>query len=143
MNSKAEGRSLFIPGRPQPQGSTTTYRRGVTTSANPHLKAWRLCVSWRLLQEFGRYDGEKDTPFSVSLTFCLRRPLSAPKSRTEPVVKPDLDKLVRAILDAGNRILWHDDSQVVFIAARKLYGDWEGVRISGGTGTRTTVKDEF
>ena len=130
MNSKADIRSLFILGRPQPQGSTTTYRRGVTTSANPRLKAWRRTVSWSLLQEFGRYDGDKDTPFSVSLTFYFKRPKSAPKSRIEPVVRPDLDKLVRAILDAGNRILWHDDSQVVLLTAMKRYCIHEGVGIT-------------
>lgn len=132
MNSRAEGKPITIYGTPQPQGSTTTYRsrgRNVTTSANPRLKAWRHTVSYSLLQEFGRYDGGKADPLSVSLSFLLKRPKSAPKSRTEPVVRPDLDKLVRAILDAGSRVLWHDDSQVVCITARKLYGDQEGVSI--------------
>ena len=128
MNSRAEGKSIFIEGRPQPQGSTTTYRNK-TTSANPRLKAWRHAVSYSLLQEVGRYHGSKSAPLAVSLRFFFKRPKSAPKSRTEPVVKPDLDKLVRAILDAGNRILWDDDSQVVCITARKRYGDREGVLI--------------
>ena len=33
--------------------------------------------------------------------------------------KPDLDKLVRAILDAGSGVAWRDDSQVISITATK------------------------
>ncbi len=40
-----------------------------------------------------------------------------------PTKKPDLDNIVKAILDACNKIIWRDDSQVVTIIARKYYGE--------------------
>jgi len=37
--------------------------------------------------------------------------------------KPDLDNLVKFVLDACNGILWSDDSIVVELIARKVYSD--------------------
>lgn len=41
---------------------------------------------------------------------------------THPPVKPDVDKLTRAILDALKNVAWHDDGQVVGAPAWKEYG---------------------
>lgn len=42
--------------------------------------------------------------------------------------KPDADNILKAIKDAGNGIVWKDDSQVVPIGPIKLYGarTWDG-----------------
>lgn len=36
--------------------------------------------------------------------------------------RPDVDNLMKAVLDAGNGILWMDDSQVVRVVASKVVG---------------------
>ena len=36
--------------------------------------------------------------------------------------KRDLDNMIKFALDAGNGILYHDDSQIVHIIALKVYG---------------------
>lgn len=75
-----------------------------------------------------------DAPVEVSIVFAQPRPkghygtgansailkLQAP---ARPVVRPDVDKLVRAALDAISRTLYHDDSQVVTLMASKVYVD--------------------
>lgn len=61
-------------------------------------------------------------PFAVSLTFTFRRPKSA-KRRVHVEVKPDLDKLIRAVFDAVTGIVWWDDAQVVRCEAAKRYDD--------------------
>ncbi len=38
-------------------------------------------------------------------------------------VKPDLDKLVRAIMDSLSSVVWRDDAQVAQVRATKLYDD--------------------
>lgn len=50
-----------------------------------------------------------------------------------PVSRPDLDNIVKSILDGLNGIAWVDDAQVVEIRASKEYGDeaFVGVRIKG------------
>lgn len=40
-----------------------------------------------------------------------------------PVGRPDLDNVVKLILDGCNGIVWGDDSQVTQTISRKIYGD--------------------
>lgn len=68
-------------------------------------------------------------PVRATITWTLRKPPSAPKSRIWPSRKPDADKLLRATLDALTGILWHDDAQVVEVRAAKQYGAPERVEI--------------
>jgi Holliday junction resolvase RusA-like endonuclease len=44
-------------------------------------------------------------------------------------VKPDIDKLARAVLDCLSGTVIKDDSQVVILNVRKEYGDIDGVLI--------------
>ena len=41
----------------------------------------------------------------------------------KPAVKPDIDNVVKAILDGLNGVAYHDDSQVVYVDAEKFYAD--------------------
>jgi len=59
---------------------------------------------------------------TMTCTFVMPRPKSAPKRRIWPEVKPDLDKLVRALCDALTQCgAWGDDSQLVQLTATKVY----------------------
>jgi Holliday junction resolvase RusA-like endonuclease len=49
-----------------------------------------------------------------------------------PTVRPDADKLLRAILDALTGVGYADDSQVVQAAIMKAYGPWERVTVTIG-----------
>ena len=69
-------------------------------------------------------------PMAVSIAFCFRRPQSWPKAQRDAVDngqepwytgKPDLDNLIKLVKDAGNGILWVDDSQIVQLEATKVY----------------------
>ena len=55
----------------------------------------------------------------IRASFYMPRPKSV--KRAEPTVKPDLDKLQRALLDALTSIVYRDDAQVVEIRASKHY----------------------
>jgi len=56
----------------------------------------------------------------VDVAFILPRPKSAPKLKPVAATKrPDLDKLVRACLDAITNTVLADDSQVVGLTAAK------------------------
>jgi crossover junction endodeoxyribonuclease RusA len=60
-------------------------------------------------------------PLRMVLTFRLKKPKSAPKSRIWPVVRPDLDNFTKAIKDGLNEICYKDDSQIVVLEAKKEY----------------------
>jgi crossover junction endodeoxyribonuclease RusA len=116
---------VFVPGRPAPQGSKRYLGqhggKGITVEMSKKVAPWRTDIRDALCARgtWCRIDAAR--PVAVQLQFVMPRPASAPKRRTPPAVKrPDLDKLVRAVLDAiGSAGIWHDDSQVVDLRATK------------------------
>ena len=61
-----------------------------------------------------------DGPLACSITFRLQAPKTV--KREFPTTKPDLDKLVRGVLDGMTGILYKDDCQIVNIYCSKHYG---------------------
>jgi crossover junction endodeoxyribonuclease RusA len=117
---------LTVEGNPVPQGSFRHVGNGRIISANPKLNAWRQTIADQIgLQTLERLI---DGSIRVDLVFTLERPKSVPRGvRALPTVKPDLDKLVRATLDAISLPryvqLITDDSQVTDLHAAKRYSD--------------------
>lgn len=119
-----------VHGKPAPQGSMRAFHRpgmkhAVITSDNKKLKPWRQEISG-MAQNQGAVASLG--PMVVTLDFYFSRPKSA-KKRNGMTVKPDVDKLARAVLDALTGIIFHDDSQVVHLTARKHYELPERVEI--------------
>lgn len=72
-------------------------------------------------------------PFQGAIALTCEFFFVKPKSvrrRSLPHVKPDLDKLVRAVNDALESIAFDNDSRVTTIRAIKRYSDKPGVRIT-------------
>jgi Holliday junction resolvase RusA-like endonuclease len=108
-------------GVPQPKGSTRSFLRGgriVTTSDNPKLKGWQRTIAQSAKAAYPRttFPG----PVSVTAVFHLPRPKAA-KGRQFHTVRPDVDKLLRAVNDALTGVLWVDDCMVVELEGRKVY----------------------
>lgn len=124
---------FFVAGTPVPQGSKTIGRNGSKVwlrDANANaLHAWRNRVA---------AEADLAVTYDVPVEVALRFILPSPKRPrwTVPAVKPDLDKLVRAVLDglvAGG--LLSDDSRVVRLAADKKYA------VAGETGVIVIVRE--
>lgn len=49
-----------------------------------------------------------------------------------PAKKPDIDNVVKSILDALNGVAYHDDTQVVAVFAEKFYSDTPRVEVEIG-----------
>ena len=74
-------------------------------------------------------------PLAVRVTVVRPLPKSAPKSRDGEwdTYRPDLDNVVKAVLDALNGAAYEDDAQVVQIAAtkaRRYRGETERVTVA-------------
>lgn len=41
--------------------------------------------------------------------------------RIRPIIKPDTDNIIKAVLDALNGLAYEDDSEVVSVTAKKYY----------------------
>ena len=63
----------------------------------------------------------KDTAVWLRLKFYFT---TQKKKEGWKVSRPDVDNLDKSIMDGGNGILWHDDSQVVDSRTTKEYHDW-------------------
>lgn len=112
-----------VPGVPVPQGSLRRGGRGQVFYANDGaLMRWR-----ELVADGCPIDAPRDGAWRCTMTFRVRRPASV--RRPAPTVMPDLDKYVRAILDALTGRVWIDDGQVVWLTASKRYADDPGCSI--------------
>lgn len=47
-----------------------------------------------------------------------------------PTKKPDLDNVIKSILDALNKVAYHDDTQIVSLSVEKFYSDSPRVEVS-------------
>lgn len=134
-----ESREIFhcyVKGVPRPQGSARAFvvgKRAIITSASKHLAGWRKQMTAEIQrvirkQEFQQLDGA----VCVALEFFL--PQAKSNQKSNPSQKPDLDKLVRAVLDACTDAgLWSDDAQVCMLTAEKSWAVGKGVAVPGVT----------
>jgi len=120
----------FIPGKPIPQGSVNVYG-GRVVSVKPELRRWRDSIRAALLT---KHEGEPlDGPISVALAFQISPP-QRPRWPL-PAVKPDLDKLTRAVFDALSTTTTQagvitDDARIISMTAAKTYHHTPGVLIT-------------
>jgi Holliday junction resolvase RusA-like endonuclease len=121
--------NAFVPGKPIPQGSVNIYGHRIV-SVKPELRRWRDTIRAALL---ARHPGEPlDGPITLSLAFRLEPP-QRPRWPL-PAVKPDLDKLTRAVFDSlsttkTQRGVITDDARIVELTAAKAYHQTPGVMI--------------
>jgi Holliday junction resolvase RusA-like endonuclease len=112
-----------------PMGAVRMTRRGkfVSIKAQRYLN-FKNSVGWQLKPH---YNKPLKGALKVDVTFILPVPDSwSGKKKREHIgapvtVKPDADNLVKALMDAANKIVWLDDNQVSDMVVRKRYG-YEG-----------------
>lgn len=112
---------LFIAGVPRPQGSKNAYKRGarvVLVESNKHLPEWRQAVYEALMASGVKFDDA----VHVKVIFFIPRAKS--NKRMFATVKPDTDKLIRAIGDSLTKAgTIKDDSYIVQWIANKEFAD--------------------
>ena len=125
---------LNVEGSPVPQGSFRHIGNGRIIAANPKLNLWRQTIADQIATQTAHRLVEGS--IRLELVFTLPRPKSVPISRRRtPTTKPDLDKLIRAVMDSISLERYtqiiKDDSQVTDLHACKRYADHTppGVRI--------------
>lgn len=115
-----------IPGEAVPKGRPRMTKSGhaYTPKTTRDYEAWvKLC--WL---QTGQPMSLR--PLQVKLGFYLPIPKSFSKKQRElalagvllPTKKPDIDNLVKAVLDGLNGLAYRDDQQIVALEAAKGYG---------------------
>lgn len=127
-----------VDARPVPQGSmVASYNRKQEVAHVHHVQGTAL-AQWRAsIRKAAKEAGATLSPSAISVRVVFGMP--RPKAQTQwragklvpkmqhyydrPKVAPDLDKLVRSVLDSLTGLCYADDAQVVEIYASKVYAD--------------------
>lgn len=135
--------AFVVLGKPQPAGSKRAFRNPrtggmIVTDANQNTKPWQALVASAALGAMvnGRQHELLRGPIVLEATFYQPRPKGhyrtkhgQPTDELKPGVplyptsKPDTTKLVRAVEDAMEGIVFRNDAQIVNQWARKMYGE--------------------
>jgi Holliday junction resolvase RusA-like endonuclease len=113
-----------------------------TSKGGPHTytpaktAAYEQALGYMALQAM-RGKKPLDGPLRVRVTAYLRVPKSwsikerqaALVGTIRPTSKPDYDNILKIGCDALNKIVWHDDAQIVWAEAFKLYSTRPRLRI--------------
>lgn len=132
--------SFLVEGTPVPQGSKSAkvipapgtksgYRAVIYDDNSEDLKAWRKAVKAAAVEAWA---GREPLEGAVALVIDFR--FVRPKSvrRELMTVKPDKDKLERAVCDALTGTVWHGDQQVVVSRSEKNYAEAAGAFVQVG-----------
>jgi len=108
---------IIIPGIPASKGSLFKGKYGQIYPADKKLKSWVNAISWQAREQA---PGEPSQA-AIDLTITFNLPQASNNKKTYPTIKPDLDKLARAVLDALTGIIYYDDSQVIRLECNKAW----------------------
>jgi len=145
---------LWVPGTPVPQGSLTpmisrSTGRVMVINKDARLATWRNSIVAEATARIPLHELGLEFPLAgaiaVDVAFYMPRPAGhygtgknaaqiKPSAPKYPAKMPDIDKLLRAVLDALTVAqVWFDDGQAVTVIARKKYAGHEtpnpGVKI--------------
>lgn len=120
---------LIVPGKAQAKGRPKFVRRGrfVQTYTDKKTLTAESQIKKRFKSLNNRPKIAKDTPVSIEVNFEMPIPVSLSKKKQEAInlkptlSKPDLDNLVKLILDALNKVAYKDDALITELVCRKYY----------------------
>lgn len=130
---------LAIPLEPTPKGRPrfNVHYNYVSAHTPPKTKRFEQDLALYFIQSNApKFD--KGVPLKVSIVFGMAIPSSTSKKKRNEmlqgllnhVVKPDLDNLVKAVLDALNDLAWHDDAQIIELHVSKKYVESPNIHIN-------------
>lgn len=136
MSDPIVGLVFDVDGIPVPQGSKRVANGRLIDANTAKLKPWRATVTAACADAMraAGITGPVDGPVRVKVVFRLPRPKHHYRTGKHAgqlkdgapywaATRPDLDKLLRAVLDAlTDAGLWHDDAQVAVLHATKEHG---------------------
>lgn len=139
--------AFTVVGTPVPQGSMRAFvpkgwTRPIITAANSKTKPWRQEVAGTADTEIFNSDFKplmNCEPVYVRIEFYFERPKSTKASVVHKITKPDVDKLLRSVLDALTGIVFKDDSQVIECEILKRFGSPARAEIRIGSCPLATV----
>ena len=123
---------FIVNGAPRGKQRARTFynaRMGKMQSITPEAtKDYESLIRWSFTQAGGKYMGDKAIALHVLAVYPIPKSFSkskrqqAEEGKMRPRVKPDVDNIAKAVLDALNGVCYADDKQVVAFSLCKIYG---------------------
>ena len=135
---------FFVPGKPQGKARARTVRmpNGYTRSFTPdktvlYENLIKSCFIEAEARQNGIFPLETGTPVQMDLTAYFKPPVSQSLKKQrlmimneiQPLKKPDMDNIVKVVADALNGLAYHDDTQICYLTATKIYSKTEGLKV--------------
>ncbi len=116
--------NIIVYGEPIAKGSMKAYNtaKGIrVVNDSEKTESWQTLIAYAAGQKCKEV---ADGPVALNVSFYLPRGKTV--KRAYPSTIPDIDKLLRTVLDALTKIAYMDDGQVVDVQVSKRYADGEG-----------------
>lgn len=120
-----------VPGRPQGKArARTVINNGRVHTYTPDKTAEYEKLVKTIYRQASKGQMMDDGPIMVTITAVFEPPASVSKKQLEamldgrsfPQKKPDLDNILKIILDALNGVAYADDKNVIGVVGKKEYG---------------------
>lgn len=112
---KGRARMSVIPGPPGTKGHARAYTPAKTAKAEAQIIAdIRHQIASETLFPY-------KTALRLYATFYRTKPKTSRKSELYPVTKPDVDNYGKLLMDALNKFLYANDSQITTLTLKKRY----------------------
>jgi len=132
--------SLVIPGPPcaKARARVVRLRNGRVISFTPTNTArYENLIKTIFVTEYPDHE-LMNRPLCVIVRAYMPIPASCSKKRramlaqekTPHVFRPDIDNVLKAFLDSGNKVIWYDDSQIYRLDVSKYYSAKPRLEIS-------------
>ncbi len=119
-----------VPGEPRGKGRPRFTKEGHPYT-DSETRAYEKKIMAYYRQALGGFRWPDTAYVAVEVTAVYPIPKSATKAsraaiqegRILPRRKPDIDNVLKVVLDSLNGIAYKDDAQVVMVSGRKIYGN--------------------
>lgn len=126
--------AFTVYGAALPKGNHTALllkgmKHPIITESNRNVKGWQQLVAAEASHALNRIPAAERRLLEFGVRLTLAFYLPRPKKHAKRGVfvphtnKPDLDRLMRAVLDALTQVLYHDDKQVTEAIVGKYFAD--------------------
>ena len=130
--------TFTVPGSPVGKQRPRFSRKSGRTYTPEKTVNYETLVRLSYQQQVDAEPFERDKPLALKLEINQQIPNSVSKKKREmmigkkilPTKRPDIDNVIKSVLDAVNGTAFHDDSQIVKIYAVKYFSDYPEVKVT-------------
>ena len=124
---------FIVEGEPQGKArprfsrrSGTVYTPSKTAKYEKEIRQAYIAAGGKMIPDGGYVTVAVDAYFKIPKSYVKGKRLACEHNIIRPDKKPDIDNVLKAVLDALNKVAYEDDKQVVEVRCRKYYSNSTG-----------------